>query len=133
MFSMPEAFRRDYTNSEEGTAVFYVLPDTRYLEAYKLYLSAIDDCAKGLYPVGFSKLTQALAYDPSLVSALNAYGAACLLSNTHLSQGAEKLRQALRIQPHFRLALINLARIYDCLGQHEKALEFYQRARAGSF
>lgn len=113
----PEAFKKVYDNPREGTAIYEVVPDTAFVRAFQWYQAARQDLARSAAREGLNKLEQALSVYPRLASALNAYGAACLLSGRDLKKAEAHLREAVRIRPRWPLVLINLARLYRETGR----------------
>jgi 4-amino-4-deoxy-L-arabinose transferase-like glycosyltransferase len=128
--SWPQAFKPVYSNASEGTTIYEVLPDPDYVKAYELYESAREDLNRSSIESGLHKLDQALALDPTLTSALNAYGAAYLLSGKNLHHAESKLKKAVDLRPNNALALLNLARVYRQLGRRDLTRRYLQQAES---
>jgi tetratricopeptide (TPR) repeat protein len=126
----PEAFRRVYANPDEGTTIYEVAYDSAYQQAYTLYREARENLENGRTDQGLQKLDHALAVYPHLVCALNAYGAAYLLSGRDLTVAENKLKQAIHWRPDNALALLNLARVYHAQGQMDLERNYLNRAKA---
>lgn len=105
------AFNLVYANAGESTRVYEVLPSDSFERAYGLYSEAMNDFRQSLLDDGLHRLDEALKADPNLVSALNAYGATCLLTGRHLDLAERRLREAVRLRPDYQLAKDNLARL----------------------
>jgi tetratricopeptide (TPR) repeat protein len=126
--SWSKAFRPIYQNSEEATIVYEVVPDANYVIAFSLYLQAREALNRSLPEEGLRLLNLSLDRDPSLTSALNAYGAACLLGRRSLSKAESRLQKAIRLQPDHAMAWLNLARLHQQEGRLTEARRDYQHA-----
>lgn len=113
----PRAFQRVYANPGESTVVYRLLPDASFEKGYALYLSARREFEAGRWESGLRLLDQALAADPRLVCALNAYGATAVITGSHVPLGLRRLREALRLRPDDELARANLARLFHRIHQ----------------
>jgi tetratricopeptide (TPR) repeat protein len=127
--SWPEAFRPVYRNAAEGTTLYELTEDGAFLKGFELCSAARRQLEQSRFDAGFRELDLALAVQPRLVKALDAYGAASVLSGCHLAAGEAKLRQALRIEPDDFWAWLNLARLYRKTGRRAQAHEAFERAR----
>jgi hypothetical protein len=108
---LPRRFERVYSHVGEGTVLYKVRRQVSYERAYALYFSARQDFLQASWKSGMNKLERALRLDPEMTSALNAYGATCLLTHEKLDRGKAALEKALRLRPDFALARINLDRL----------------------
>ena len=126
----PEAFRPVFRDSSEATTVYEVVADASFLRAYGLYLAARRDLESSRLQEGLRGLRAALAIRPDFVKALNAYGAACLLSGTRLGVGEAMLKRALESDPHYFWAWLNLSRLYRRTGRIALAQDALDHAAA---
>ena len=127
--SWPEAFEPVYANASEGSAVFRVVDDRNFTSSYALYLAGREELTLGQLAPGLKALDQALRLRPGLVSALNAQGAALMLSG-RLVEAEKPLHRALAIRPDHALALANLARLRLRQGRPDEARLLYARAKS---
>ncbi len=128
MENYPTGFKRVYINPAERTALYQVIDDRAFTQAYRLYLSALQDLNRYPHsPKAEQQLEQSLVLDPNLASALNAYGTALLIKGD-VSHAKQFLLQAVRTQPLYPLAWLNLARVYKRQHNPEAALESLKKA-----
>jgi len=120
----PGAFDKVFENGSEGTTVYRVNPDERYRDAYELCQSADSDFGRGDWVVGIDKLKRALALYPRFPGALNRYGMALMAWHGDRSAAEKKFLQAVKIQPDFAFALLNLAKIYHKIGEEALAQKY---------
>lgn len=115
--SWDSAFKPVYANREESTAIYQVLRSDSFQKAYSLYLAALDDFKQARWAEGLARLEEALRWEPRLVSALNAYGATCLITGRNLGVAQRRLEEALRLRPDHVLARLNLLRVRRKMGR----------------
>ena len=128
--SWPEAFLPVYRNASEGTTIYELAQGESFLKAFDLYSAARRELDQSRFEAGFRGLDLALAAQPGFVKALDAYGAASVLSGRHLAAGESKLKQALRIDPDGFWTWLNLARLYRKEGRMASARDAFDHARA---
>lgn len=126
--SWPEAFPLAFESAEEGSRVYNVRASPRFMKAFLAYVRARAALEAGRYEEGWKGLDAALAAEPRLVKALNAYGAACALSGRRLAAGEERLGRALAVEPRNFWAWLNLARVRRLAGRPSPAREALRRA-----
>jgi tetratricopeptide (TPR) repeat protein len=112
----PKSFVRVYENRREKTAIFHFVPDPRFAQAYELYSAALEDFGQSSWEAGFRKIEESLRLEPVFPSALNAYGASCLITGRNLRVAEQRLREALRIRPDYIVAQRNLKRLMEQRG-----------------
>lgn len=107
---------------EEFSEIYAVTRDPIFVEAFHNFIIGRELFLAGEYRAGFVLLDKALIGDPTLVSALNAWGAGSLYDHPRLLNGISKLEKAIRLAPEFVPAYLNLARAYQIVGQHKQSL-----------
>ncbi|MDE2291338.1 MAG: hypothetical protein KGL53_04585, partial [Elusimicrobia bacterium] len=117
----PGWYAPSFADGEEGSSIYRVEPDPRFLEAFRRYQEALRALAAGKAARGLAGLEAALRLEPSLADALNAYGAACLLSGKDLEKARTRLVRATKTRPGFVLAYLNLVRVDRLLGRTAEA------------
>lgn len=114
----PWRFKKVYSNPVEGVTVYHIQPNASFLKAYALYRAALRDFGRSDWGTGLEKLQTAIRLEPTLTSAMNAFGATCLLSGTSFRAGEKMLARALQIRPDYGVARANLARLRARLTSH---------------
>jgi len=108
--------------------IFEVLQDPRFVQAYQLYQRGNEELVSISITAGLKTLDAALAIDPQFTAALNAYGGASVFSGQHLRLAESRLHQAIRLNPQYALAWLNLARLYARTGRRDLAKATFDQA-----
>jgi tetratricopeptide (TPR) repeat protein len=125
----PRGFEKIFSQEAENTELFALRPGGKFREAYTFYLQGMSAVEQGKTDAAFEAFLTASRTDPTMVSALNAYGATSLMTGHHLENGKTQLSRAVRLQPGSAIAWLNLARIHRRLGHSDQARFAYARAR----
>jgi len=111
------AYRPVYASPEESTLVYRVVPSESFQRAYALYRSALEEFSRAEWEQGLPLIEEALRLEPRFASALNAYGATCLITGRDLALAEKRLLEAVRLRPDYAVAQENLLRVRERLGR----------------
>ncbi len=123
----PQGFEKIFSDPTEKTELYALRPAASFQKAYATYLQGRAAMNQGQTDLAMATFRFASTIDPMLVSALNAYGIACLYTGQHLSEGETQLKRAVRLQPDHPISWLTLARLYRRQGKQDLARHAYQQ------
>jgi hypothetical protein len=127
----PHVFSPVWKNTTEKTMVYECRIPSVLHQGFVLYRTARSELDAGRTDHGLRLLRESLRLAPHLAEAQNAYGMTLWLTR-HDTAGAERwLKQAIQQSPSYRLARMNLARIYEQTNRHDKAVALVAQGIGG--
>lgn len=127
--AMPGAFELKWESPAEGTQVYRIREDARFVQAFARYLEAVTRLNHGESAAGESLLEQVLRQAPDLAPAWNAWGTSLFLKGGSPGKAETALRTALRLRPDYTQAWVNLGQFLDAQNRRGEARQAYLEAQ----
>jgi len=123
----PRVFRLLFNDPIERTAIYRIVPDAGFAQAYECLKAAAADYNAGRLEESFRLVRECLTAFPRMGSATNYLGA-LYMKRMDLRDAEGAFRKTIEVLPDFPDAMLNLATVYRMAGQTERSEEYVQRA-----